>query len=108
MSTTKVLVALALTATWLAFMPAMAAAQEAACDNAPPLVEWGVVEFKTPTKVFDRILWGEYVIVHDYVWEEEEKPCTRIHERDDSKPGGVGDIMVAFYCDLRRGIEPTD
>ena len=45
--------------------------------------------------------------MHDYVQEEEGKPCTRIHERDDTKPGGVGDIAVAFYCDLRQGVEPT-
>lgn len=108
MSTTKVLLTLALTATWLAFMPTTAAAQEATWENEPQLVEWGVVEFTTPTKVFDRILWGEYVLVHDRVWEEGGKPCTRIHERDNSKPGGVGDIVVAFYCDLRSGIVPTE
>ncbi len=94
--------------TWLVLAPRAASAESITTNHIPSLVEWGVIEFKTPTKVFDRILMGKYIVVHDKIREARGEPCTTFHKIDESRLGRVGDIVVAFHCELVEGVDPTE
>ena len=108
MSLAKALLLPFVALTWLALTPATTSAQSIQTDHVPGLVEWGVVEFTTPTRVFDKILWGKYIVVHDKLREERGEPCTTFHKIDTSTLGNVGDIQAAFHCVLVEGVDPTE
>jgi len=107
-SPARVLLPLLLAFAWLALVPAAAAAESVQTGHIPSMVEWGVVEFTTPTKVFDRILYGKYIVVHDKLREARGEPCTTFHKIDESRLGRLGDVTVAFSCEPVEGIEPTE
>ncbi len=107
-SPARVLLPLLLAFAWLALVPAAAAAESVQTGHVPSTVEWGVVEFTTPTKVFDTILYGKYIVVHDKLREARGEPCTTFHRIDESRLGRVGDVVVAFFCELVEGVDPTE
>ncbi len=88
---------------WAALMAVPAAAQTAAVQPASgevvgPSVEWGVVNFKHPVKVLDRILFGRYMVVHDHIRKAQGETCTTFHEiRKDGRPGKT---VASFFCVL--------
>lgn len=65
-------------------------------------VQWGIVHFDDPTKIVDRLLVGDYVLVHDHYWDSGDRPCTTIYEFESSR---AVEAVVSFSC--RRITHPT-
>jgi hypothetical protein len=65
-------------------------------------VQWGIVHFDDPTKIVDRLLVGDYVLVHDHYWDSGDRPCTTIYEFESNR---AVEAVASFSC--RRIAHPT-
>lgn len=66
------------------------------------VLQWGVVQFFDPTSVGERILVGDYIIVHDEFWHSGDSPCTTVYEFES---GRASDAVASASC--RRTTHPT-
>ena len=65
-------------------------------------VQWGIVHFDDGTQIVDRVLVGDYVLVHDHYWDSGDRPCTTTYEFESSR---AVEAVVSFSC--RRIAPPT-